>query len=143
MNVPGHSLLKHSILLASVVAAASGCVRTVQAWPPPITAGSTVDVRFAVPRLVVFERGLLKDSVARVRELRGAVLAVHNDTLVLLVSGSQSANATGSRTVERRATIALDQSTLVTTSEVDGWKFAYALLAGCVLIFAAAVLSGS
>jgi len=39
--------------------------------------------------------------------------------------------------------LALDQSTVITVSEVDGWKLGYALLAGTVLIFAVAVLSGS
>ena len=77
------------------------------------------------------------------RELRGSVLAIRNDTLVLLVAGRKSGNAAESGTLERRATIALDQSTLVTTSEVDSWKLAYVFLAGCVLIFAAVVLSGS
>lgn len=134
--------LKHSIYLVLVIATVSGCTRTVQAWPPPIVPGSEVRVRFAAPRVVVFEGGRVKDSVAGVRELRGRVFALHNDTLVLSVASKQSRNASEAG-VDQLATIALDQSTSVTTSEVDGWKFAYALLAGCVLIFAAAVLSGS
>jgi len=78
-----------------------------------------------------------------VRELDGHVFALRNDTLVLRVDSKQSGNASEAGTPDVLATIALDQSTSVTTSKVDGWKFAYALLAGCVLLFVAAVFSGS
>lgn len=135
--------MKQAITLALVVAVAGACTRSVQAWPPAIIPGTAVYVRFAEPRLVVFERGRLRDSVAAVRELNGSVFSLHNNVLVLSVANRQSGNAAQSGGGERLATIALDQSTLLTTSEIDGWKFAYALLAGCVLIFVAAVMSGS
>ncbi len=70
-------------------------------------------------------------------------MAVHGDTLVLSVASAVSVNAGESSMMDRRATLALDQSTIVTVKQLDGWKFAYALLAGSVLIFAAAVMSGS
>ena len=135
--------LSRAIFLALLVAGAGGCVRTVQAWPPPITPGITVRVRFAAPRLVVFERGIRRDSVAGVRELRGSVFALRGDTLVLRVATEVSGNASESGILERQTTVALDQSTIVTLAEVDGWKFAYGLLAGSVLIFVAVVMSGS
>ena len=101
-------------------------------------------VHFAAPRVVVFEQGVLKDSVSGVRDLRGTVVALHGDTVLLSVATVVvSGNVDRSRTTDRRAVLALDQSTTVTLSEVDGWKFAYALLAGAVLIFAALVMSGS
>jgi hypothetical protein len=54
----------------------------------------------------------------------------------------RSDSAGDSREAERQATLVLDQSTTVTRTEIDGWKFSYALLAGTVLIFAALVMSG-
>lgn len=135
--------MKHATYLALVIAVAGGCTRTVQAWPPPIIPGSTVHVRFAAPRLVVFESGRLRDSIAGVRELDGNVFSLQNNILVLSVASRQYGNSDEPDTSERLAAIALDQSTSVTTSEVDGWKLAYAILAGCVLIFVAVVMSGS
>lgn len=102
-----------------------------------------MDVYFAAPRFVVFERGALKDSVGGIRDLRGTILAVHADTLVLSVASAVSVNGGETSMMDRRATLALDQSTIVTLRQLDGWKFAYALLAVSVLIFAAAVMSGS
>lgn len=134
--------MKQATYLALVIAVAGACTRSVQAWPPPIIPGTAVHVRFAEPRLVVFEHGRLRDSVAGVRELNGSVFSLHNNVLVLSVASRQSGSATQSAG-ERLATIALDQSTLLSTSAIDGWKFAYALLAGCVLIFVAVVMSGS
>jgi len=137
------SLPSRSITLALSLAAASGCVRTVQAWPPPLTPGSTVRVHFATPRLVVYQRGRVQDSVAGVRELRGLVVALRGDTLVLRLMNDRTDSAGKSREAEREATLALDQSTTVTRTEIDGWKVSYAFLAGSVLIFAALVMSGS
>jgi hypothetical protein len=92
----------------------------------------------------VFEQGALKDSVSGIRDLRGTIVALRGDTILLNVdNGVAPANAGQSPTGDRRATLALDQSTTVTLSEVDGWMFAYALLAGAVLVFAALVMSGS
>jgi hypothetical protein len=136
-------LPSRSITLALVLAGASGCVRTVQAWPPPLTAGTAVRVHFVTPRVVVYQRGRLQDSVAGVRELQGLVVALRGDTLVLRVKSDLARSADESREAEREATLVLDQSTTVTRTEIDGWKFSYALLAGSVLIFAALVLSGS
>ena len=132
-----------SITIALVLVGASGCVRTVQAWPPPLAPGTAVRIHFATPRLVVYERGQLQDSVARVPELRGRVVAVRGDTLVVRVMGDRAESAGKSNEAERQATLVLDQSTTVTRTEIDSWKFSYALLAGAVLIFAALVMSGS
>jgi hypothetical protein len=136
-------LQTRSISLALLLAGASGCVRTVQAWPPPLTAGTAVRVHFAAPRLVVYQRGRVQDSVAGVRELRGLVVALRGDTLVMLVKSDRPRSADESREAESETTLVLDQSTTVTRTEIDSWKFSYALLAGSVLIFAALVLSGS
>jgi hypothetical protein len=131
-----------SIAIALFLAGASGCVRTVQAWPPPLNSGTAVRVHFATPRLVVFQRGQHVDSVAGVPELRGRVVALHGDTLVLRVMSDRPDSTGKSREVERQTTLVLDQSTTVTSTEIDGWKFSYAILAGAVLIFAALVMSG-
>lgn len=112
-------------------------------WPPPLSPGRTVHTHFATPRVVVFEHGALKDSVAGIRDLRGTVLELRGDTVLLSVESVKQDNASESDLRGRRATVALDQSTIVTLSEIDGWKFSYALLAGTVLIFAALVMSGS
>jgi hypothetical protein len=136
-------LPSRSITIALLLAGASGCVRTVQAWPPPLTPGTAVRVHFAAPRLVVYRRGRVQDSVAGVQELRGLVVRLRGDTLVLRVKSDRARSADESREAEREATLVLDQSTTVTRTEIDGWKFSYALLAGTVLIFAALVLSGS
>jgi hypothetical protein len=132
-----------SISLAVLLMSAWSCARTVRAWPPPIIPGTTVHVQFATPRSVVFEGGPVKDSVGGILDLRGTVLALHGDTLVLSVARVVPGDARESRMVGHQATLILGQSTVVTLREVDGWKFAYALLAGSVLIFAAAVMSGS
>ena len=131
-----------SITLALVLVGAGGCVRTVQAWPPPLAPGSAVRVHFAAPRLVVYQRGRVQDSVAGVRELRGLVVGLRGDTLVLRMKSDRASSADESREAERETTVVLDQSTTVTRTEIDGWKFSYALLAGTVLIFAALVISG-
>lgn len=131
-----------SITLALILAGASGCVRTVQAWPPPLTPGTAVRVHFSTPRLVVYQEGLVQDSVAGVPELRGLVVALRRDTLVLRVKSDRARSADESREVERETTLVLDQSTTVTRTEIDGWKLSYAFLAGSVLIFAALVMSG-
>jgi hypothetical protein len=136
-------IIGRSISLALLAGCVCSCMRTVRAWPPPLAPGTTVDVHFAVPTIVVFERGVAKDSVRGIRDLRGTVLAVHGDTLVLSAASAVSVNAGETNMRDRRATLALDQSTIVTLREMDGWKFAYALLAGSVLIYVAAVLSGS
>jgi hypothetical protein len=132
-----------SSMLALVLAGASGCVRTVQAWPLPLDEGTAVRVHFATPRLVVYQRGRLQDSVAGVSELRGGVVALRGDTLVLRVMNNPTASTGNLREVESQTTVVLDQSTTVTRTEIDGWKLSYAFLAGAVLIFAGLVLSGS
>ena len=78
-----------------------------------------------------------------VKELRGQVVRRSNDTLVVLVSKARSTLTEESRADGREIQVLLDQSTVVTASEIDGWKFAYMLLAGAVLIFAGMVMSGS
>ena len=135
-------LPSRSITLALLLVA-SGCVRTVQAWPPPLAPGTNVRVHFAAPRLVVYQHGRVQDSVAGVRELRGLVVALRGDTLVLRVKSDRARSADESREAERETTLILDQSTTVSRTEIDGWKISYALLAGSVLIFAALVMSGS
>jgi hypothetical protein len=102
-----------------------------------------VRVHFATPRLVVYQQGQLQDSLAGVRELRGLVVALRGDTLVLRVTSDRKDSTRNSGEAKRESTLVLDQSTTVTRTEIDGWKFSYALLAGSVLIFAALVLSGS
>jgi hypothetical protein len=131
-----------SIALALPLVAASGCARTVQAWPPPLTPGTAVRVHFATSRLVVYQRGRLQDSVAAVPELRGRVVSLRGDTLVLRVLSDRAGSAGNSSGGERQTTVVLDQSTTVTRTEIDGWKISYAVLAGTVLIFAALVMSG-
>ena len=140
--IPIRRLPSLCILLALLLAGPNGCVRTVQAWPPPLTPGTAVRVHFATPRVVVYQRGRLQDSVAGVPELRGRVVALRGDTLVLRVKSDRKDSTGNSREEERESTLVLDQSTTVTRTEIDGWKFSYALLAGSVLIFAVLVLSG-
>ena len=135
-------LPSRSITIALLLAGASGCVRTVQTWPPALSPGTAVRVHFAAPRLVVYQHGRVQDSVAGVRDLRGLVVALRGDTLVMRVKSDRARSADESREAERETTLILDQSTTVTRTEIDGWKFSYALLAGSVLIFAALVLSG-
>jgi hypothetical protein len=121
--------------------ATSGCVRTVQAWPPPLTSDTPVTVRLAQARTIAFEGVSGRDSVADVRELQGRVVYLHGDTLVLRVTHAPTA-AGGARMVGRPATVRLDSATLVTRTEIDGWKLGYGILASAVLIFAGLVLSG-
>jgi len=135
-------LPSRSIVLALVLAGASGCVRTVQAWPPPLTPGTAVRVHFATRRVVVYQHEQLQDSVASVRDLRGRVVALRGDTLVLRVNDDRTDSTSESRSAERQTKLVLDQSTTVSRTEIDGWKVSYALLGGSVLIFAALVLSG-
>ena len=99
-------------------------------------------VHFATPRLVVYQQGQLQDSLAGVRELRGLVVALRGDTLVLRVMSDRKDSAGKSGEAERETKLVLDQSTTVTRTEIDSWKLSYAFLAGSVLIFAALVLSG-
>jgi len=82
-----------------------------------------------------------RDSVAAVRELQGRVVSLHGDTLVVRVTRVPE-GAAGRQIVGRPVTVVLDSATLVTRSEVDGWKVGYGILATAVLIFAGLVLSG-
>ena len=124
-----------------VFSAATGCVRTVQVWPPPIPTEAPVTVRFIGSRTLVFESEGGRDSVTAVREVRGRVVSVKADTLVLRVTGAPSA-ADGAGTMGGLVTVLLDSQTRVTRSEVDAWKVGYAILATSVLIFAILVLYG-
>ena len=99
-------------------------------------------VHFAAPRLIVYQRGRAQDSVASVPELRGLVVALRGDTLVLRVKSDRARGAGESGEAELQTMVVLDQSTTVTLTEVDGWKLSYSFLAGSVLIFAALVMSG-
>ncbi|MDP9205683.1 MAG: hypothetical protein M3P12_09550 [Gemmatimonadota bacterium] len=100
-------------------------------------------VRFAAQRVIIFDRGTLQDTVANVQELRGRVVALHRDTLVLRVAGGPLGSGREARALERQTTVVLDPSTVVSRTQMDSWKFAYGLLAGSVLIFAVLVMSGS
>ena len=120
---------------------ASGCVRTVQAWPPPLASGTPVTVRFTAPRSIAFEVEVGRDSVAAVRELQGRVVSLHGETLVVRVTRIPEGTA-GGRIVGRPATVVLDSATIVTRSDVDSWKVGYGILATAVLIFAALVMWG-
>ena len=129
--------------LALGVAALTGCTRNVQAWPPPIAPGTTVTVRFSAPRVIALNDASKPDSVVGVKELRGSVVSLDHDTLVVLVSKERNVLTEKPRLPGRQIQVLLDQSTIVTGSEIDGWKFAYGLLAGAVLIFVGLVMSGS
>lgn len=129
--------------LGIVAGALIGCTRNVQVWPPPLTTGRPVTVRFSAPRVIVLDDAGKPDSVAGVEELRGAAVSLHHDTLVVLVSKERNILTEKSRLPGREIRVLLDQSTAVTGSEIDGWKFAYGLLAGAVLIFVGIVMSGS
>jgi hypothetical protein len=76
-----------------------------------------------------------------VRELQGRVASLHGDTLVVRLTRIPE-GAAGGRIVDRPLTIVLDSTTIVTRSEIDGWKFGYGILATAVLIFAGLVISG-
>src|SRR2546423_3259736 len=121
----------------------TGCTRKVQAWPPPLPIGTTVTIRFGAPHVLVFDERNHKDSVAGVGELKGTVLNLRNDTVLIGVTNVRSTSVDNSRLVGREVAIPLDRTTVVTRSEVDSWKFAYGLLAGAVLIFVGLVMSGS
>jgi hypothetical protein len=82
-----------------------------------------------------------RDSVADVRELKGRVVSLRGDTLVIRVMGAPKSDKEG-RIVGKTATVLLDSASIVTRSEVDGWKVGYVVLASAVLIFAGLVLSG-
>jgi hypothetical protein len=129
------------IALALLCAAASACVRTVQAWPPPVSPGTDVVVGFASPRRVVFDGGSGADSVTVVSELHGRVVSLRGNTLVLIVPSDAASGVGNSSGIERQATISLDRSTAVSYTQVDSWKLAYLFLAGVVLIFAGLGLS--
>ena len=120
---------------------ASSCVRTVQAWPPPLSSGTPVTVRFTAPRSIAFEVEIGRDSVVAVREVQGRIVSLHGETLVVRVTRVPE-GAEGGRIVGRPARIVLDSATIVTRSEVDGWKVGYGILAAAVLIFAGLVISG-
>ena len=130
------TLLCYAVLTCAAVL---GCARTVQAWPPPLSSGTPVTVRFATSHTIVFDPAGNRDTVTMVRELQGRVVSLHGDTLMVRVTRSpQGEAATG-----RVARIVLDSGTVVTRSEVDSWKVGYGILATAVLIFAGLVLSGS
>ena len=117
-------------------------MRTVQAWPPPLSNGTPVTIRFTAPRSIAFELDAGRDSVAAVRELQGRVVSLQGETLVVRVTRIPD-RATEGRIVGRPATIVLDSATIVTRPELDSWKIGYGILATTVLIFAGLVLSGS
>jgi hypothetical protein len=131
------------LMLGFVVPALTGCTRPVQAWPPPLATGTTVTVRFTQPRVIVFHDASKPDSVTGVKALRGPVVRLNHDTLVVIVLKEWNALTQKPRLPGQEVQVPLDQSTVVTGSEIDGWKFAYALLAGAVLIFVGIVMSGS
>ena len=118
-----------------------GCSRTVQVWPPPLNADDPVVVRFSESRAVSVQTGAGRDSVVVVRELRGRVVAQHDDTVVVRIARDVSETG-GSGREGPSATIVMDSQTTVTRSEVNGWKVGYGILAGAVLIFAGLVMSG-
>lgn len=128
-------LLFYAVLTCS---AGLGCVRTVQAWPPPLSSGTPVTVRFARSSTIVFDPAGNRDTVPWVRELRGRVVSLHGDTLMVRVTSSPQ----GGALVGQVARVLLDSGTVVTRSEVDSWKVGYGILATGVLIFAGLVLSG-
>ena len=130
------------LIFALLCTGASGCVRTVQAWPPPLFSGTPITVRFTAPRSIAFEVEGGRDSVTVARELQGRVVSLHGETLVVRVTRIPE-GATDGRIVGRPATIVLDSATIVTRSELDSWKIGYGTLATAVLIFAGLVLSGS
>ena len=130
-------------MFAMVAAALTGCMRTVRVWPPPLVRGTAVTVRFNAPRVIMVHDANGLDSVAGVKELRGQVVRHNNDTLVVLVSKARSTRSEESRASGREIQVLLDQSTVVTASEIDGWKFSYMLLSGVVLIFVGMAMSGS
>ena len=117
-------------------------MRTVQAWPPPLSSRTPITVRFTAPRSIAFEVEGGRDSVAAVRELQGRVVSLRGETLVVRVTRIPD-GAAGGRILGRPATIVLDSATIVTRSELDSWKVGYGILATTVLIFAGLVLSGS
>jgi hypothetical protein len=123
--------------------ALTGCTRNVQIWPPPLAAGSAVTVRFSAPRVIALDDAGKPDSVQGVQELRGRLVRLDHDTLVVMVAKERNILTNESRLAGREIQVLLDQSTAVIGSEVDGWKFAYGILAGAVLIFVGIVLSGS
>jgi hypothetical protein len=82
---------------------ASGCVRTVQAWPPPLPSGTSVTVRFASPRSIAFEVEAGRDSVAAVRELEGTVVSLQGETLVVRVTRIPDRATEGRDISHRRA----------------------------------------
>lgn len=129
--------------LGVALAALTGCTRAVQAWPPPLPTGTTVTVRFSQPRVIVFHDAGKSDSATAVKALRGRVVTLNRDSLVLMVSKEWNAATEESRLSGREIQVPLDQATVVTASEIDGWKFAYALLASAVLIFVGLAMSGS
>jgi hypothetical protein len=128
---------------ALVVAVLSGCTRNVQAWPPPLVAGTKVSVRFGAPRVIAFDNAGKPDSVAGVKELRGRVVSLNHDSLSVAVSQERNVLPQETRLQGREIEVLLDQSTFVTENEIDGWRLGYGLLAGVVLIFAGIVASGS
>ena len=91
----------------------------------------------------MFDERNHRDSVAGVGELKGTVLNLRNDTVLVGVTNERSTGVDNSRLVGREVAIPLDRTTVVTRNEVDSWKFAYGLLAGAVLIFVGLVMSGS
>lgn len=118
-----------------------GCTRTVQVWPPPVNTGDAVVVRFSEARTVRFQTADGRDSAVALRELRGRVVAQHDDTLVVRVA-REAPGTLGSDRAGRPFTVVMDSRTTVTRSEVNGWKVGYGILAAAVLIFAGLVVSG-
>jgi hypothetical protein len=100
-------------------------------------------VQFAAPRPVVFERGAREDSLKRVSEIRGRVLALRHDTLVIGVTRTTAESTDPVLFQGWQTTIVVDPSTVVTSSQLDSWKLAYAGLSAVILIFVALVMSGS
>ena len=129
------------VLLLIAALSLSGCTRRVQAWPPPLPIGATVTVRFGAPRVLVLDERNHKDSVVGISQLEGTAVNLSNDTVFVIVTKERSTDVDNSRMLGREVAVPLDRTTIVTRSEIDGWKFAYGLLAGVVLIFAGLVIS--
>ena len=125
---------------ALLVVMLTACTRSVQVWPTPIDTGASVRVRFNPPRTLALEGAAQPRLVSAVRELRGHVVSINHDTLLVQVSRVRTGVAEDTLVSGREVRVVLDQFAHVITSEPDSWKFAYLLLSGVVLVFAGGVL---
>jgi len=119
------------IALVAACACQTACYHPAQIWPSPLTPGTQVTANFIWPRAISMEN----DSMIVVRELRGTVVTLFPDRLVMRLTGVPE-QPTRSVWAGRAATVPLDSATTITRSEFNESGAALMAVAGIAVVFA-------